>query len=167
MDITRVVKGQEFRIEGRWSHGAPTYLYPSVTRLSDGHCISLPPWSAPQSALEKHGLSFIEQEYVDSELEGQLEEYVVKGCFCPLCDGDAASEFRDGHNIRAFRCGHCTEFFISRSAMSRLKEDAKHRKVMLGQRAASCRGKANILAITTVAGEGLRIEEVPRTSYPQ
>jgi hypothetical protein len=167
MNITRVVGGREFRIEGHWSFDAPTaYLNSSVTRVSDGHCVLLPPWSAKQGALQQYGQAFIEQEYVDSELEGQLEEYVAKGYFCPLCDGDAASEFRDGHNIRAFRCDRCTEFFISRSAMRMLNEDEKHRKGMLAQRAALCQGEANILAITTVAGEGLHIEEVPRTSYP-
>jgi hypothetical protein len=86
---------------------------------------------------------------------------------CPLCDAPATFEFRDLKNIRFFHCESCGDFFISRSAVNWLNKKEPHRKVHFAQLSASRDGKKNILALTIVAGEGLHVEVVPRTKYPE
>jgi len=85
---------------------------------------------------------------------------------CPLCDTAATFEFRDHKNIRFFHCQACGDFFISRSAIKWLNKEP-HRKAHFAQLSASRKGKKNILALTIVAGEGLHVEAVPRTKYPE
>ena len=75
--------------------------------------------------------------------------------------------FETCKNIRFFHCVSCGDFFISRSAVNWLNKKEPHRKVHFAQLAASRNGKKNILALTIVAGEGLHVEVVPRTKYPE
>lgn len=86
---------------------------------------------------------------------------------CPLCDTAATFEFRDRKNIRFFHCESCGDFFISRSAVNWLNKKEPHRKAHFAQLSASRKGKKNILALTIVAEEGLHVEVVPRTKYPE
>lgn len=86
---------------------------------------------------------------------------------CPLCDAPAPFEFRDGKNMRFFHCESCGDFFISRSAVKWLNKKEPLRKVHFAKLSASRKGKKNILELTIVAGEGLHVEVVPGTKYPE
>ena len=84
---------------------------------------------------------------------------------CPLCDGNANYQFCDDDNVKHFECQICWEFFITRSAETRIKKE-KHRKEHFSKLAANQKGTASLLRLTVDTKIGSIIPAiVPRATY--